>query len=75
MKPNKRIACLQKCKCMHNYNNINKQVVYSYVLNQANYQSIVNMKTVHKIITSIIHMCFMANDLIYVINYFIFLTV
>ena len=26
-KPNKRITCLQRCKCMHNYNNINKQVV------------------------------------------------
>ena len=55
--------------------NINKQVVYSNILNHANYQSIINMKTVHKIITSIIHMCFMANDLIYVINYFIFVTV
>ena len=32
MKPNKRITCLQMCKCMHNYNNISKQVVYSNVL-------------------------------------------
>ena len=32
MKPNKRMTCLQRCKCMHNYNNINKQVVYSNVL-------------------------------------------
>ena len=31
-KPNKRITCLQRCKCMHNYNNINKQVVYINVL-------------------------------------------
>ena len=31
-KPNKRITCLQSCKCMHNYNNRKKQDAYSNVL-------------------------------------------